>query len=136
MYIWTFISNFFWPFSVTFIFVVTFFGHDKKMLYPYVLCIFIALLMIILKVTLKVHRKKKLRTSVILLLHLYRDHVLNPLFLPSSSNIHQINRYFSCSFKKIHKSGKYDLTYNFCVTYSFFSYDLLMQQLVTQACKV
>ena len=81
-------------------------------------------------------QKKKLRTSVILLLHLYRDHVLNPLFYPSSSNIHQINRYFSCSFKKIHKSGKYDLTYNFCVTYSFFSYDLLMQQLVTQACKV
>ena len=30
-------------------------------------------------------QKKNLLTSVILLLHLYRDHVLNPFLLPNSS---------------------------------------------------
>ena len=74
-------------------------------------------------------QNKNLLTSVILLLHLYCDHFLNPFLLPNSSEIHQINRYFSRSFKKIHKSARYELTYKFSVTYSSFSFDLLMQQL-------
>ena len=77
----------------------------------------------------KAAQKKNLLISVILLLDLYRDHVLNSFLLPNSFEIRQINRYFSCSFKKIHKSARYELSYKFCVTYSFFSFRLLMREL-------
>ena len=58
-------------------------------------------------------QKKNLRTSVISLLYLYRDHVLNSCLLPNSSHSHEIETYFSCSFQKIHKSAKYELTCTF-----------------------
>ena len=55
--------------------------------------------------------------------------MLNSCLQPISSHSHQINTYFLCSFQKIHKSAKYDLTHTFCATYPFFSFVLLMHQL-------
>ena len=108
MHLYRDISNSYWSFSVTSFFVVTIFGHDEnnaknimlKISYSYVLCIFIALFMIIFKVTLKVLWKKIYLTSVISLLHLYRGHALNPVLWPNSFHNHQINTYFSYSFEK------------------------------------
>ena len=108
MHLYRDISNSYWSFSVTSFFVVTIFGHDEnnaknimlKISYSYVLCIFIALFMIIFKVTLKVLWKKIYLTSVISLRHLYRGHVLSPVLWPNSFHNHQINTYFSYSFEK------------------------------------
>ena len=130
MHLYRDISDLFWPFSVTFIFVVTFFGHDKNNAISVRLMHLYRTFDGYFESHTKGAQKKNLLTSVISLLHLYRDHVLNPFLWPNSSYIHQINRYFSCSFKKIHKSAKYDLTHNFRFTYSFFSFGLLMRQLV------
>ena len=111
---------------------MTFFGHDKNNAISVRLMHLYRAFDDYFEIHIKGAQKKDLLTSVISLLHLYRDHVLNPSFLLNSSYINQINRYFSCSFKKIHKSAKYDLTYNFYVTYSFFSFG----NWVTQTSKV
>ena len=133
MHIYCDISNFFWPFRVTFIFVLILFGHGKNSAITVRLMHLHGTFDDYFESQTKGAHKKNLLTSVISLLHLYHDHVLNSFLWPNSSFIHQINRYFSCSFKKIHRSAKYDLTHNFRFTYSFFSVGLLMRQLVNSS---
>ena len=79
---------------MTFIFVVTFFGHDKNNAISVRLMHFYRSFDDYFESRTKYAEKKGLLTSVISLLHVYRDHVLDPFFLPNSSYIHQINRYF------------------------------------------